>query len=159
MLIKSSPSNVFFPLLILAEVYLFSLKSGVEVLSLSELCRDCKIPSIFPARASGKEESSWLDWRQFAHRSSWACSLQVAAENYSASGLLDLRLDQNSGERDSPPWASWMSRNGHVTSCASVSPVAEMNTMTFLLMRHFKTPKELVILFLWAFKKPCSSVN
>lgn len=87
------------------------------------------------------------------------CSLQVAAENDSASGFLDLRLDQNSGEIDSPPWASWMSRNGHVTSCASVSPVVEMDAVTFLLTWLFKTPKELVILFLWAFKKPCSSVK
>lgn len=80
------------------------------------------------------------------------CSLEVAAENDPVSGLLGLRLDHNSGEMDSLPWASWMSRNGHVTSRASVSPVAETAAMMFFLTWYFKTPEErlggTVILFL-----------
>lgn len=66
------------------------------------------------------------------------CSLQVAAEN----GLVGLRLDHSSGEMDSLLWASWMSRNSHMTSCASVSPVAKMAAMMFFLMWYFKTPEE-----------------
>ena len=65
-----------------------------------------------------------------------------SCRNDPVSGLVDLTLDHNSGEVDSLPWVSWMSRNSHITSCASVSPVAEMAAMTFLLMWHFKTPEE-----------------
>ncbi|XP_054686745.1 uncharacterized protein LOC129208289 [Grus americana] len=124
-------------------MYLFSLKSGIEVLSLSELCRGCKIQPVLPAGRSGKEESSRLDWGALRSERvpAMGCSLQAAAENGPASGLVGLRLDHNSGEMDSLPWASWMSRNGHVTSCASVSPVVEMAAMMFFLTWHFKTPE------------------
>ena len=70
------------------------------------------------------------------------CSLQVAAEDDPASGLVDLKLDHNSGEMDSLPWASWMSGNGHITSRASVSPVAKMAAVTLLLTWHCRTPEE-----------------
>lgn len=67
---KELSKYFFFFLLILTEVYLFSLKSGTEVLSLSELCRDCKTRPIVPTGTSGKEESSWLDRRQSAQSGS-----------------------------------------------------------------------------------------
>lgn len=61
---KELAKYLFCFLLILTEVYLFSLKPGVEVLSFSELCRDCKIQQTLPAGTSGEEESSRLDQGQ-----------------------------------------------------------------------------------------------
>lgn len=117
-------------LLILTEVSLFSLEPGIGVVVFSELCRDCKIQQTLPTGTSGLTLSEWV--------TPMGCSLQVAAEN----GVVGLRLDRNSGEMGSLLWTSWMSRNSHITSRASVSPVAEMAAMTFFLMWYFKTPEE-----------------
>jgi len=70
------------------------------------------------------------------------CSLRVAAQHDLMPGLVGLRLDHNSGEMDFLPRASWMSRSSHITSRASVSPVAEMAATMFLLTWYFKTPEE-----------------
>lgn len=61
---KELAKYLFCFLLILTEVYLFSLKPGVEVLSFSDLCRDCKIQQTLPTGTSGEEESSRLDQGQ-----------------------------------------------------------------------------------------------
>jgi len=61
-------------------------------LSLSELCRDCKIQQILPAGTYGSDKSSWLDLQQAFWSFPMGCPLQKTVGDGPTAGPVGLRL-------------------------------------------------------------------